>query len=47
MWTQSGDVNFSVEGEYLILHTESGDVIIGPEDLEDLARVIVGMLDDE
>lgn len=40
MFTQSGDVEYSIEDGYLILHTPSGDVIIPPEDLEELVRII-------
>lgn len=47
MFTQSGDLEYSVEGDYLILHTQSGDVIIPPEDLEELVKVIEGMLEYE
>lgn len=47
MKTLSGDIDYSVEGEYLILHTQSGDVIIPPEDLEELNVVIEGILGDE
>lgn len=40
-----GDIEFSVEGDYLILHTDMGDVMIGPEELEMLHDVIEGMLE--
>lgn len=42
-----GDVSYSVDDGYLILHTDAGDVMIGPEELEELADVIKEVLEDE
>lgn len=43
----SGDIEYVEEDGYLVLHTDMGDVNIGPEDMEDLIRVMQGILDDE
>lgn len=42
-----GDVSYSVDDGYLILHTDAGDVMIGQEELEELAEVIQELLDYE
>jgi len=47
MHGNSGDIEYTVEDGYLVLHTDMGDVMIGPEDMEDLIRVMQGVLDDE
>tara|TARA_R110000851_G_scaffold200201_2_gene351337 strand:- start:125 stop:268 length:144 start_codon:yes stop_codon:yes gene_type:complete len=47
MHTLNGDIGYSVEDGYLILHTHSGDVMIGPEDLEDLLPIIQELLENE
>jgi hypothetical protein len=47
MKTLSGDIDYSTEDGYLVLHTQSGDVFISPEDLEELQSVIKEMLEYE
>ena len=47
MHGNSGDIEYTVEDGYLVLHTDMGDVMIGPEAMEDLIRVMQGVLDDE
>ena len=47
MRTISGDIDFKVDGEYLVLETQSGDINIPPEDLEELLEVIKGILGSE
>jgi hypothetical protein len=47
MHGSSGDIEYVVEDGYLVLHTDMGDVNIGPEDMEDLIRVMQEVLEDE
>ena len=42
-----GDISYTVEDEYLILHTDMGDVFINVEEMEGLIKVMQGMIDDE
>ena len=46
MHTLSGDIEYTREGDYLTLHTDMGDVMIGPEDLEDLVALATEILED-
>lgn len=46
MYTHSGNLEYEVDGDTIVLFTDSGDVIIAPEDLEDLYKLIGGMLDE-
>ncbi|MCP3656678.1 MAG: hypothetical protein GY766_17570 [Herbaspirillum sp.] len=43
----SGDIEYTVEDGYLVLHTDMGDVMIGLEDMEGLIEVMQGIVDDE
>lgn len=47
MQTLSGDIEYSVDDNHLTLHTDMGDVMIGPEELEVLADVIREILENE
>lgn len=47
MHTLSGDIDYSRDGDHLTLHTTMGDVMIGPEELEQLVKVIEEILEDE
>lgn len=47
MHGNSGDIEYTVEDGYLVLHTDMGDVMVGPEDMEDLIATMQEMLDDE
>lgn len=42
----SGDIEYTVEDGYLVLHTDMGDVMIGLEDMEVLIEVMQGVLED-
>lgn len=42
-----GDVSYTVDDGYLILHTDAGDVMIGIEELEELSNVIKEILDND
>jgi hypothetical protein len=46
MHGNSGDIEYSVEDGYLILHTDMGDVMVGPEDMEDLIEAMQEVLED-
>ena len=42
-----GDVQYSIDDGYLIIHTDGGDVMIGQEELQELRSVIDEVLEDE
>ncbi len=46
MHSKSGDIEYTVEDGYIILHTDMGDVMIGPEDIEGMIEVMQEVLDD-
>ena len=46
MYTLNGDISYSTDDGYLVLHTQSGDIMIPTEDLEELALVIGELLND-
>lgn len=47
MYTLNGDIEYAVDDGYLILYTQSGDIMIPKEDLEELVTVILEVLSDE
>ena len=41
----NGDVSYTVETEYLVIHTDSGDIMIGIEEAEELHNLLGEMLE--